>query len=117
MSLWIDRRGPAAPPAVGQLHALVIGVSYYDHLPRPNEFPPLGRETLQLCQVETPATSAYNFAKWLRDKYRNPAAPLATLRVVMSPSLAELQDIDGLKAVSDKVPVALTAHVEQAMDD
>ena len=44
---------------------------------RQDEAPgPGGRETFGLRQARTPATSAFRFARWLADEYRNAAAPL-----------------------------------------
>ncbi|HET6478699.1 MAG TPA: hypothetical protein VFG35_01480 [Actinoplanes sp.] len=65
-------------------HALVIGVSAYDHLPS------VGAGPFGLSQLGSTAIGAYRFAVWLRDHYRNPDAPLATIRLLLSPSAAEI---------------------------
>lgn len=118
MSLWKDNRDKAPGPG---LHALVIGVSEYRGLPEPALFPPLDDpiqpETLGLTQVKTPATSAWRIAQWLAEKYYNPAAPLKTLRLLLSSSAEELDKIPGLKEVSTPERRATKDHVWQDMLD
>jgi hypothetical protein len=63
-------------------HALVVGTSQYRYLPT---------KKLQLGQLDCAASSAYRFAKWLKESYRNDAAPLGTIRGLAAPSSLERQ--------------------------
>jgi hypothetical protein len=59
----------------------VIGVGHYPHLeggtsPRP--------DTMGLGQLSSPPVSALEIAEWLKTRYNNVVAPLATLRVLVS---------------------------------
>jgi uncharacterized caspase-like protein len=65
-------------------HALVIGVSDYPFLDGPDateEGADFG-----LSSLTSAARSASEVANWLLTEYRNPAAPLASLRVLLSPA-------------------------------
>jgi hypothetical protein len=68
------------------MHALVVGCSQYEFLTEDGSPGPGGRETFGLRQVKTPATCAFRFARWLDSSYRNPSAPLGTVRLFRSPS-------------------------------
>jgi len=63
-------------------HAVVIGVGAYSHLLGGDGdlFP--GHESMG--QLTSPPQSAYDFATWLINKYRNPAKPLASLELLVS---------------------------------
>lgn len=83
----------AAPAQAGpKTHALVIGVSRYRHI-GDGEEPTEAGEALQLEQLSSAARSASEIARWLLpgtpSGYRNPEAPLASLRVLLSPSDGE----------------------------
>ncbi len=69
-------------------HALVIGVSHYLHL-QDGDFPTHDGQTSNLRQLSSAANSAANFAAWLIDEYHNPAAPLKSLRILLSPQESE----------------------------
>jgi hypothetical protein len=112
-SVWHEIDGDAA--AGGRTHALVIGTSFYRHLPKRGEPRPADRETFGLFQVTTPATAAFRFAEWLRDSYRNPAAPFGTVRLLVSPSDAEKQATPELAALD--VPPATRGDVETALQE
>src|SRR5947209_2422507 len=101
---------PGVDPAKPGLHALVIGVSEYSGLPEPTPYPTPGLPTLGLTKVKTPATSAWHFAQWLRDKYWNPAAPLKSVRLLVSSSKEEKADIPGLAEVSTEERRATKEH-------
>jgi hypothetical protein len=64
--MWVDRQKQVQ--GLG-LHALIIGVSDYQFLPGPSEFPDPNRVTLGLTKVNIPATGAFRVARWFRDKY------------------------------------------------
>lgn len=110
--LWIDR-GEGAP----RTHALVVGVSKYEFLTDDGSPPPDGRQTFGLAQVRTPATAALRFAQWLDSTYRNTTAPLGTVRLLLSPSDDEAQDIPELAALPATVQRATRGNVQQAVED
>lgn len=98
MSLWINRKDELKDsPAKGRTHALIIGTSKYRWLPKQGQPKTPGRETLDLHEVDICATSALNFATWLRDKFQNKNAPLATIRLCVNPSDEEYQKVPGMK--------------------
>lgn len=66
-------------------HALVIGVSRYRHLADGREPTRTGR-SIAIRQLSSAARSASEFAGWLLEEYRNPDAPLSSLRLLLSPS-------------------------------
>src|SRR5690348_2786566 len=79
---------PAGPVA----HALVVGTSFYSNLPAD------GREgLLGLRQLDCGASAAYRFALWLRNHQSAIIPPIATIRLLLTPSEQErmlLQDLD-----------------------
>lgn len=85
MSLLVDRRGELSGKP--SLHALLVGVSEYPHLPggggaqAPNAF--------GMKQLKSPALTAYRLFKWLEKQKDKLAVPLATCRVLASPSAEE----------------------------
>ncbi|MBA7687918.1 hypothetical protein ES703_96392 [subsurface metagenome] len=99
------------------MHALVIGTSYYTYLPQnPGDPPPDGvRETLGLGQATTPASSALAFARWLETEYHNPAAPMGSIRLLVSPSQEEKGRQDALANPEDTVLSSNTTNVKAAL--
>lgn len=85
MSLVIDRRQDVPGPGV---HALVVGVSKYAHLPA-HDLPPEAA-TWDLKSLGTSALAAAAVADWLRGAGANLAKPLKTLRLLLSPTDIEL---------------------------
>jgi hypothetical protein len=112
MTLWLDRTG-ATPLDAPVTHALVVGVSRYTHLPPPGADPSQDPLKFGLVGATTPATGAFRFARWLRDGFR-PAAPLASVRLLLSPSDLELQDAE-LAATAAQVESASTPNVRRAL--
>ena len=94
-------------PAV---HALVIGVSRYDHLPGGEG--PLSAQpfTKGLTQLGAAASSAARIAIWLRDRLDYPDTPLGSLRFLASPSAGEVPLPGGLEP-----PPATYAEVKAAL--
>lgn len=78
MTLVVERHvdGPAT-------HALVIGVSYYRHLP--GGAGPFLDNPLGLAQLSAPEASARQVLSFLTDEYRHAGAPLATVELLMTP--------------------------------
>ncbi|SFR93295.1 hypothetical protein SAMN04487846_0780 [Microbacterium sp. cf046] len=77
----------AGPRPKTGTHALVIGVSDYPFLNDPASW--LVTEGFALPQLTTAARAASDVAAWLLDEYYNPDAPLASLRVLLSPADGE----------------------------
>jgi hypothetical protein len=98
-------------------HALVVGVSKYQFLTEDGSPGPGGRQTFGLRQTRTPATSAFRFAKWLETTYGNTTAPLGTVRLLLSPSDWEKQNVPGLDVLPAEVLPATRDNVAQAVDD
>lgn len=114
MTPWFDK----AVAAGASTDALVIGTSHYKFLPQTDVDPsPADRETFGLRQAKTPATSAWIFANWLKNSYNNPDAPLGTVRLLLSPSDYERQNVAGLANLSQEVLPATRDNVEEAVND
>lgn len=96
-------------------HALVVGVSKYQFLTEDGSQVAGAGPTFGLQQVKTPATSAFRFAKWLETTYRNPAAPLGTVRLLLSPSDFEKENVAGLDSLPAEVLPATRDNVAQAV--
>jgi caspase domain-containing protein len=115
MTPWIER-GPAADGSGDPCtHALVVGVSRYEFLTEDGSPGPGGRETFGLQQVKTPATSAFLFARWLETTYRSPTAPLGTIRLLLSPSEWEQENVPDLAEIPAEAVPATRANVEEAV--
>ncbi|MEZ0092309.1 caspase family protein [Streptacidiphilus sp. EB129] len=72
------------PQATGPLvHALVIGVAGYRHLPGGSE--PVSHDTIVRHQLRSPASSALAFAEWVRTEMHHPDATLGSIDVLVSP--------------------------------
>ena len=110
-----QRRAAAGRPAT---HALVIGVSAYRHLKGGPEQNTTGL-AWQLGQLSSAAGSATEIAAWLATEYENPAAPLGSLRVLVSPTAEDRLDpligplIAGAehRATRDRVEAAFAAFM------
>lgn len=98
------------PDALGpRVHALVIGVAGYRHLPGGDE--PVARDTIVRRQLYSPASSALAFAEWVRDEMRHPDAALGTIDVLISPPVGspdprlqgwEVPSVDATVAAIDR---------------
>jgi caspase domain-containing protein len=88
-SLIFDRRGEIAEPG---LHAVLIGVSDYEHLSGPDE--PAGDGLQMLQKLQSAALCAFELAQKLIeiDKAGRLYRPLKTLRLLVAPSQLELQN-------------------------
>ncbi len=82
--LWLDRKNTVGDNSPST-HAFVIGVSHYDIV----EENPSKHRTFGINHLDCAALSALQFARWLRDDYNNAAAPLSTIRMLLSPSVLE----------------------------
>ena len=95
-------------------HALIIGVSRYRHL----EGGPAESErglSWEMGQLSAAAASASQVAGWLATRYHNPDAPLATLRVLLSPQPDETLDPQIARHVRAARHRATRKNVEAAL--
>lgn len=116
MTLWIDNRGQLKPgePAT---HVVIIGTSRYRHLPGGSHPAPEDVPTLDLGQLQCACLGAAAFARWLRDHYHDPVAPLATIRLLLAPSDDEIEaDLDLARAAGG-CDLPTRANVQRALDD
>ncbi len=94
-----------------RLHALVIGVGEYEHLGpgvlKPSNF----LSGLQPLTTTVPA--ARRIVQWLEREYQNPACPLGSIEVVLSPK-ETMTRADGSNVNSG---AATMAETKQAFDD
>jgi hypothetical protein len=69
-----------------QTHAIVIGVGDYPHLRGGSLYDAAASPvTMGLKQLTSPVVSATAFANWLVTKHSNPAAPLGSVELLLSP--------------------------------
>jgi len=67
-----------------RLHAFVVGVADYPHLN--GGAGPLALDPLGLSQISTPRHTAPAIAGWLLGAYNNPACPLGSVELLVSPA-------------------------------
>jgi hypothetical protein len=86
MTLIVDRGQTVPGPG---LHALIVGVSDYTHLPSGPADPAVG---FGMAKLASPALSAFRIYRWLTAPPRGTslAAPLKTCRLLLAPSPEEL---------------------------
>jgi Caspase domain len=87
MTLVVDRRDMLGKQP--GLHALVVGISNYPHLPGGDW--QTAPESFGLAQLTMAARTAHLIYRWLAESYNNPVAPLATCRLLLSPSPTEIE--------------------------
>lgn len=86
MTLIFDNRAAlAAQPGV---HLFIVGVSAYAHLP--NGSGPPAPNTFGMQQLSSTALTAYRIYQWFLAHQDNLPLPLATCRLLLSPSPSEL---------------------------
>jgi hypothetical protein len=78
--------GPAADAPTGT-HAFIVGVSHYPFADGPNATR-VGEDS-GIASLSGAAKSASDVAAWVLQEYRNPDAPLASVRLLMSPTWDE----------------------------
>jgi hypothetical protein len=94
-------------------HVLVIGVSEYAALPADSAS--ADPALLGLTRVKSPAISAYRFATWVRDNYHSESSPLGSIRLLLAPSQAEIDNEPELLTLREPVPNR--DNVKQALLD
>nr|NLI50998.1 hypothetical protein [Propionibacterium sp.] len=112
--LW---RRDDIPADEATVHALVIGVSRYDHLAGGSGTPTTHRLLAGLSQLSAAATSATRVALWLRDHFDYPEIRLGSVRLLASPSPGEEPLPGGATpppATYDQVKRALNAWRKEA---
>lgn len=112
--LW---RRDDIPADEATVHALVIGVSRYDHLPGGSGSPTKHRLLGGLTQLSAAATSAARVATWLRDHFDYPEVRLGSVRLLASPGEGEVPLPAGVEpppATYDQVKRALNAWRREA---
>jgi len=96
-------------------HAFVVGVSHYPFLDGP-EATPLG-EQLGMANLSSAARSASEVAGWLLDEYHNPEAPLASVRLLLSPVEGEQLNAGVLARMGGQAAPATRAAVKTDFTD
>ena len=86
MTLLFDER--ASLGGAPGVHALLVGVSLYRHLPGGGGVP--AHQNFGMGQLKSPALTAYRLYEWLRLRAKNLPVPLSTCRLLVSPSLEEI---------------------------
>jgi hypothetical protein len=81
------------------LHALIVGVSHYPHLPGGGGTPATNNYGMQ--QLSSTALSAFKMYRWLMDNKDNLSVPLATCRLLLSPSAGESMSEPALVGLAD----------------
>jgi hypothetical protein len=94
-------------------HALVIGISQYRHFKNGPAATALGLEW-EMGQLTAAAGSATEIAAWLATEYSNPAAPLGSLRLLVSQSA---DDVLHPLIAPYATTRATRANVQRAMSD
>ena len=85
------------------LHAFIVGVSAYPHLPGGTGTP--ASDSFGMQQLSSSALTAYKMYQWLLERQNDLAVPLATCRLLLSPSQKEVRAQPNLHDLTD--PCAL----------
>ena len=97
MTLVFDNR--AAVRNGPGVHALIAGVSAYPHLPGGSG--PLARNTFGLQQLGSATLTGYKVSQWLQAHKDDFPVPLATIRLLLSPSAGEIAVEPALAGLAD----------------
>jgi Caspase domain len=87
VTLVLDNR--SARQGEPGMHALVVGVSLYPHLPGGAES--AAPDSYGMAQLTSPALTAFRFAEWLRGHDSDLPVPLASIRALVSASAKEVE--------------------------
>jgi len=110
VTLVLDER-PALAGAPG-VHCLIAGVSHYPHLPGGGG--PAAEKSYGMRQLSSTAATAYRVYRWLLDRRDRLPLPLATVRLLLSPSPAETAAEPALAAAADRCTRAAFAAEARA---
>jgi len=91
----LDRRGELGKEP--GLHALIVGVSEYRHLPAAGAAPDEIKKKFGMTRLTSPALSAVRVWRWLVHRQDKLTAKLATCRLLLCPSPAEIASCPELK--------------------
>jgi len=108
-------KGPAFGADTPVTHAFVVGVSDYPYLAGP-EASDFGA-AFGMASLTSAANSASVIAAWLLTEFHKPEAPLATLRVLLSPAAGETFHPSVRDAVGGDPTPATRAAVEQEFSE
>lgn len=120
MALIFDRRAKRAQPMT---HALVIGVSDYRFLPGLDD--PPDPKKFNLKRLASPALSAAKLAEWLVENCDALNKPLASCRLLISPSAQETPKLPAIPNKPGRIAIApspadwasLVTHANAWRDD
>lgn len=87
------------------MHAFIIGVSAYPNLPTEGEPTDTKPPTLGMQQLSSSALAAYQVYRWLIDYQAQLNIPLATCRLLLTPSPAELAAEPALSGLADPATI------------
>jgi hypothetical protein len=102
------------------IHALIIGVSDYTHLPAADAHPSQEQEKygLGLTRLSAAASTGFLVYEWLLASRDALPLPLLTCRLLLAPSADELQRVDGLGALgSDATLKSVLAEAKAWRND
>ena len=85
------------------VHALIVGVSAYPDLPEPGQR--LEGRHYGMWRLTSAARSAYDFYRWVVASNDRLPVPLATCRLLLSPSAPESEAEPGLEGLAEKATV------------
>lgn len=105
MTLYAPATERDIPHGTPSLHAFIIGVAHYPHLPGGGGSQ--ARNPLQLTQVTTPQYTAAAVAEWFARSYHNPQVPLGSIELLISPAK------NSPRTATQKVPVTEPATMAQ----
>lgn len=91
MTLVFDEREKLKQEGKPGLHALIVGVSAYPHLPGGTDTTTPDSHNMQ--QLSSTARTAYMMYRWLVDSKDRLLVPLATIRMLLSPSPGEVATV------------------------
>ncbi len=94
MILVFDERDKLKAEGKTGLHALIVGVSAYPHLPGGSGAP--APDSYNMSQLFSMALSAHKLYRWISDHKDGWPVPLATVRLLLSPSQEELTQLPEL---------------------
>jgi hypothetical protein len=109
--LVVDNRATVAGPG---LHAFIVGVSEYLHMPDPGPNIDLDR-AFGMAKLASPALSAFRIYQWLTGLGKGSlAVPLKTCRLLLAPSALEKQREPALTQIPDAGPATRDDFVDAA---
>lgn len=115
MTLYAPPTPEEIPIGKPALHAFIIGVAHYPHLPGGDG--KLAKNPLQLTQVTTPQYTAGAIAEWFATKYHNPQVPLGSVELLISPAKSSPADAKQAVPATDAATMAQIKRSFKAWTD